>query len=148
MKQQISALLRDPNTAFSDEKSSIRSPRSPIEEISLNLFGERYQQGESKEDKTIPVSDSRGSNIYSTAAWQPITLPSISPNKEYKGIREEIKEKEAGEDLLKNRLSKLRELHRDGLKVYRSFLKFFFQVEHFFSCRNCKTHFRTKKPEH
>lgn len=129
------ALLRDPSAAKEE------SADDEIQEISLfgskNRPADGADRGERKEDKDGSEfksperkawgdDEERNSSVIPETLCKPgYSLPPIvvSPGKEYRGIKQEIKDLEDKESLEASRLAKIREQHRNGLKQLLSNLQ-------------------------
>ena len=127
LKRQIMALLRDPSAAKED------SADDEIQEISLFGSSSRpagdVNRGEHKDDKNeaefkSPERKAWGNEAEGYSSVVPGALskpgyslpPIISPDKGYRGIKQEIKDLEDKESLEASRLARIREQHRSGLK--------------------------------
>lgn len=115
------ALIRDPTTSKDDNLDD------ELQEISLfgnnaSAPGAEAKGGHSElkpPKMTAWVSghgDTDASTINPYGNTKYSLPPLISPGKEYRGIRQEIQDKEMKEDLEAARLAKIREQHRNGLK--------------------------------
>lgn len=119
------SLLRDPNAKEEREDE--------LEEISLFAQKRSPGHGEVKGGSDVDAKSTvdawglGGSAVDSTPLWKSnsgATLPPlVSPGKEYRGIRQEIKDKEDKESLEAQRLALIREHHRNGLKQLTAHLQ-------------------------
>lgn len=145
LKRQIVALLRDPSSkeeVADDEIEKISlfgkgssnngsgvgaaAGSTPGKESKTSYDHKSPDKAWTYDERTVRDEDFNSKQMLTTSADRDgkVKLPPlVSPGKDYRGIRQEIKDKEDKEDLEDRRLSLIREQHRNGLKQLQNNLQ-------------------------